>query len=198
MAVENTRDGRRFDRSYLVFGRMAELSGRSIIIGHEEALQEVHHMNPTLATSSPRSYAQRAISAAAALITDPNHATWVREHWGDNYLTKENLFYRMLLISGLTSYQKLLSDRKYEDLLRSQVESLASELAESPYGLLDDYPGQCYPVDVLPAIAAIRRADAVLGTNHSEFAARAIRGFEGTRLDDDTGLPAYLVDSKTR
>src|SRR4030042_3566136 len=35
MAVENTRDGRRFDRSYLVFGRMAELSGRSIIIGHE-------------------------------------------------------------------------------------------------------------------------------------------------------------------
>lgn len=62
---------------------------------------------------------------------------------------------------------------------------------------MDDYPGQCYPVDILPAIAAIRRADAVLGTNHSEFAARAIRGFEGTRLDEDTGLPAYLVDSKT-
>jgi len=38
MAVENTRDGRRFDRSYLVFGRMAELSGRSIIIGHEAFL----------------------------------------------------------------------------------------------------------------------------------------------------------------
>jgi len=162
-----------------------------------EVLQEVHYMNPTLASSSPRSYARGAISAAAALIADPNHATWVREHWGDDYLTKENLFYRMLLISGLTSYQKLLGDRKYEDLLRSQVESLASELDESPYGLLDDYPGQCYPVDVLPTIAAIRRADAILGTNHSEFAARAIRGFEGTRLDDHTGLPAYLVDSKT-
>jgi len=39
MAVENTRDGRRFDRSYLVFGRMAELSGRSIIIGHEEIIE---------------------------------------------------------------------------------------------------------------------------------------------------------------
>jgi hypothetical protein len=162
-----------------------------------EALQEVHYMNPTLAPSSPRTYARRAISAAAALIADPNHATWVREHWGDDYLTKENLFYRMLLISGLTSYQKLLGDRKYEDLLRSQVESLTSELDESPYGLLDDYPGQCYPVDVLSAIAAIRRADAVLGTDHSEFAARAIRGFEGTRLDEHTGLPAYIVDSKT-
>lgn len=162
-----------------------------------EALQEVHNMNPTLAPSSPRSYARGAISAAAALIVDPNQAAWVREHWGDDYLTKEDLFYRMLLISGLTSYQKLLGDRKYEDLLRSQVESLANELDASPYGLLDDYPGQCYPVDVLPAIAAIRRADAVLGTDHSEFAARAIRGFEGTCLDEHTGLSAYIVDSKT-
>jgi hypothetical protein len=162
-----------------------------------EELQEVHYMNPTLASFSPRSYARGAISAAAELIVDPNHAAWVREHWGDDYLTKENLFYRMLLISGLTSYQKLLGDRKYEDLLRSQVESLASEIDASPYGLLDDYPGQCYPVDVLPAIAAIRRADKVLGTDHSEFAARAIRGFEGTRLDEHTGLPAYIVDSKT-
>jgi hypothetical protein len=162
-----------------------------------EALQDVHYMNPTLASASPQSYARGAISAAAALIADPNHGTWVREHWGDDYLTKENLFYRMLLISGLTSYQKLLDDRKYEDLLRSQVESLASEIDASPFGLLDDYPGQCYPVDVLPAIAAIRRADKVLGTDHSEFAARAIRGFEGSCLDEDTGLPAYIVDSKT-
>jgi len=162
-----------------------------------ESLQQVHYMNPTLASSSPRSYARGAISAAAALIVDPSHAAWVKEHWGDDYLTKENLFYRMLLISGLTSYQKLLGDNKYEDLLRSQVESLASEIDASPYGLLDDYPGQCYPVDVLPAIAAIRRADAVLGSDHSEFAARAIRGFQGSRLDPDTGLPAYIVDSKT-
>lgn len=162
-----------------------------------EALQEVHYMNPTLGTSSPRSYARGAISAAAELIVDPNHAAWVKEHWGDDYLKKENLFYRMLLISGLTSYQKLLGDKKYEDLLRSQVESLASELDQSPYGLLDDYPGECYPVDVLPAIAAIRRADAILGTDHSEFVARAIRGFQGSRLDEDTGLPAYVVDSKT-
>jgi hypothetical protein len=162
-----------------------------------EALQHVHEMNPTMVSSSPRNYARGAISAAAALIVDPNQAAWVREHWGNDYLTKENLFYRMLLISGMTSYQKLLGDRKYEELLRSQVESLANEIDASPYGLLDDYPGQCYPVDVLPAIAAIKRADAVLGTDHSEFVARAIRGFEGTSLDEHTGLPAYVVDSKT-
>jgi hypothetical protein len=77
------------------------------------------------------------------------------------------------------------------------VESLAKELDESPHGLLDDYPGQCYPVDIVPAIAAIRRADAVLGTDHSEFITRAIRGFEGERLDRHTGLPGYVVDSRT-
>jgi len=161
------------------------------------ALQEAFDENPTLTPSAPRDYARGTIEAAAALVADPNHASWVKEHWGDAYLEKENLFYRMLLISGLTSYQKLTGNTKYEELLRSQAESLSSELDQSPYGLLDDYPGQCYPVDILPAIAAIRRADTVLGTDHAEFAARAIRGFQETRLDKDTGLPAYLVDSKT-
>jgi hypothetical protein len=162
-----------------------------------EALQEAFEENPTLAPSAPKDYARGAIDAAAALINDPNHASWVIDHWGEAYLEKENLFYRMLLISGLTSYQKLCSDTKYENLLRSQVESLASELDQSSHGLLDDYPGQCYPVDILPAIAVIRRADALLGTDHTEFAARAIRGFQGTCLDEHTNLPAYFVDSKT-
>ncbi|OHB76236.1 MAG: hypothetical protein A2Z25_05900 [Planctomycetes bacterium RBG_16_55_9] len=162
-----------------------------------EALQEAWDENPKPASSAPKDYARGAIEAAAALIADPNHASWIKDHWGDDYLEKENLFYRMLLIGGLTSYQKLSGKGMYEDLLRNQVESLAREIDESPYGLLDDYPGQCYPVDILPAIAAIRRADMVLGTNHSEFAARAIRGFQETRLDEHTGLPAYIVDSRT-
>jgi hypothetical protein len=63
--------------------------------------------------------------------------------------------------------------------------------------LLDDYPGQCYPVDIVPAIAAIRRADSVLGTDHAEFVERAVRGFEDTRLDENTGLPGYVVNSRT-
>ena len=162
-----------------------------------ESLQEAFDENPAPFPSAPKQYARGAIEAAAALIADPNHASWVRDHWGDSYLEKENLFYRMLLISGLTSYHKLLGDKKYEELLRSQAISLAKELDASPYGLLDDYPRQCYPVDILPAIAAIRRADAVLGTDHSEFAARAVRGFQDTRLDRDTGLPAYIASSRT-
>lgn len=173
------------------------LFGSVFYLWATEAMQEAFEADPNLAPAAPRDYAREAIAAAAALVADPNHAGWVKQHWGEKYLEKENLFYRMLLIGALTSHQKLLGDAKYEPLLRSQVESLAAELDASAHGLLDDYPGQCYPVDIVPAIAAIRRADAVLGTDHSEFAARAIRGFEDTRLDGHTGLPAYVVSSVT-
>ena len=162
-----------------------------------ESLQEAYDKDSKVSKVAPKVYANGAIEAAAALVADPNHASWVKQHWGDKYLEEENLFYRMLLISGLTSYQKLTENKKYEDLLRWQVESLAKELDESPYGLLDDYPGQCYPVDIVPAIAAIKRADSVLGTDHSKFVERSIRGFEDTRLDENTGLPGYVVSSRT-
>jgi hypothetical protein len=145
----------------------------------------------------PRQYARNAIEAVTALVADPNHATWVKAQWGDDYLHHENLFYRMLLVSALTSYQKLLGDNAYQARLSDQVETLASEIDKSSFGLLDDYPGSCYPVDVVPTIAAIRKADAVLGTDHSAFARRALRAFEGSRLDPETRLPAYLADSKT-
>lgn len=162
-----------------------------------ESLQEAWEKDPSLSTVAPNVYAREAIEASAALVNDPNHAGWVKEHWGDEYLARENLFYRMLLISGLTSYQKLTGEDKYESLLRAQTESLAKELDQSPYGLLDDYPGQCYPVDILPAIAAIHRADEVLGTDHTEFVQRAVRAFQGNAVDELTGLPTYIADSRT-
>jgi len=162
-----------------------------------ESLQDAWVQDSRLTREAPAEYASGAIEAAAALIADPTNATWVKQHWGDNYLQRENLFYRMLLISGLTSYQKLSGQLTYEPLLREQVETLSAEINGSSYGLLDDYPGQCYPIDILPAIAAIQRADAVLATDHSAFVQRAVRGFEGTRLDLATGLPAYVADSRT-
>jgi hypothetical protein len=113
----------------------------------------------------PRVYAREAIIAASELVIDPKHATWVKQHWGENYLHRENVFYRMLVISALTSREKLLQDHAHLDLLRDQVESFAKELDATSTGLLDDYPGQCFPGDVMAAIAAVRRADAVLGTD---------------------------------
>ncbi len=162
-----------------------------------EALQESWEINPEASEKAPSVYAKTAIEAATRLIVDPNNASWVKEHWGENYLHNENLFYRMLLIAGLTSYQKLLGNKQYTELLIDQVESLSKELAESPYGLLDDYPGECYPVDILPAIAVIKRAGELLGIDKTDFINRSLRAFEGDRLDVETGLPAYAASSQT-
>ena len=53
--------------------------------------------------------------------------------------------------------KKLTGNQAYHTQLADQVESLSVELDASPYGLLDDYPAQCYPIDILPAIATVTR-----------------------------------------
>ncbi|HEX2697772.1 MAG TPA: hypothetical protein VHM28_08690 [Anaerolineales bacterium] len=183
--------------TYNISGTEWPMFSAAFYLWATETLEESWKADPSLAPEAPSQYAHGAIEATAALVADPGNAAWVKNHWGPDYLHHEDLFYRMLLISGLTSYQKLSGQKTYESLLRDQVESLAKEIDESPFGLLDDYPGECYPIDILPAIAAIRRADAVLGTDHSAFAERALRAFESSRLDPATGLPTYVADSMT-
>lgn len=132
------------------------------------------------AAPRPAVYARTAIDAAAALLADPKQASWVQRHWGkDRYLDTENVFYRMLLIDGLATQARLLGNSPHEELLRVQVEGLATELSASSTGLLADYPGQTFPADVAAAWHAILRADGVLGTDHREAATRALRGFIG-------------------
>lgn len=138
-------------------------------------------------------HAQPAVRAARDLIMDPGHHTWVRTHWGDDYLHDENVFFRSLLIAGLTSYQAITGDDGDEAFLRDQVETLAADLDRSPHGVLQDYPGETYPIDVLAAVAYIRRADAVLGTDHSAFVRRARRAFVSP-YDDERGLVRFRVD----
>jgi hypothetical protein len=170
--------------------------GSAFYLWATESLQRQWETNKDLSPTAPKAYAAGAIEAAAALVTDPGHAAWVKEHWGEDYLHEENVFYRMLLISAATSYHKLLGGDKYLPLLRDQVETLSKELDESRHGLLDDYPWQCYPTDVVAAIAAIKGAGEVLGADHSDFVRRSVRGFQG-KLVDSTGLPPYAANSVT-
>jgi hypothetical protein len=144
----------------------------------------------------PKELARDAIVSASELVVDPKHASWVKKHWGDDYLHRENVFYRMLVIAALTSREKLLHDEAHLDMLRDQVDTFANELDASKTGLLDDYPGECYPGDVMAALMCIKRADAVLGTNHSTFINRALRGFTGTRSTRHQ-LPPYSASSRT-
>lgn len=145
----------------------------------------------------PAFVARDALGAAADLIADPGHAHWVREHWGDQYLDRENLFYRMLLIAGLDSFEALTGDFRHHATLVGQVKSLATELYRSQHGLLDDYPGECYPVDVLMAYAVIARAQRRLAIDAPGFVEHGWRAFSGDRLDPQTGIPAYSIDSRS-
>ena len=74
-------------------------------------------------TIAPNVYAHEAIEAATDLVIDPNQAGWVKKHWGDDYLKRENAFYRMLVIAALTSHARLTGDSRHLDFLLEQVES---------------------------------------------------------------------------
>jgi hypothetical protein len=161
-----------------------------------ENLQTAWDAGDRIAGAEPKIFARDAIVAASELVVDPKHAAWVKKHWGEDYLHRENVFYRMLLIAALTSRQRLLQDEAHLDMLRDQVETLAKALDDSKTGLLHDYPGECYPGDVMAAWMCIRRADTVLGTDHSKGISRALRAFTGARATAH-GLPPYQADSNT-
>lgn len=110
---------------------------------------------------------RQAVDLALDIVVSPETATWVRSKWGDDYLNRENVFYRMLLIMGITSYEEIAGSSPHHDLMVQQAETLATELEEARFHLLDDYPGECYPNDVIWAVAACQRAgyNGTLGPN---------------------------------
>ena len=163
-----------------------------------ENLQAAWDAGDHRAGVEPRVFAKDAILLSSELIIDPKQAAWVKKRWGDDYMRRENVFYRMMVIASLTSREKLLKDGAHTALLREQVESLAREIDVSRRGLLNDYPSECYPGDVMAAIACIQRGDAMLGvlTNRAELVDRALRGFIGTQ-STRLGLPPYQARTTT-
>ena len=160
-----------------------------------ENLQAACDQDPSLTSDPPVRYARGAIGACAALVADPSHAAWVQAKWGEDYLHRENVFYRYLLIFGFTAYERLTGDSRYRRILKDQVDTLSEEFSQAPHFVLDDYPNECYPADVLWAVAAIRRADPVLGTNHEDLVKKAFDHFKPP-LVDPLGLIPYSADSQ--
>lgn len=157
-----------------------------------EALQDAWEEKP-VGKVAPAVYAEDAVIAATELLLDKGHANWVILHWGEeNYMHQDNVFYRMLRIGGMTAYTRLLGDDKYRSQLKEETESLVRSIDESPVGLLDDYPNECYPGDVMMAWLTIKRADELLGTDHSAAIARGVRGFVEPCVDQ-RGLSPYLA-----
>lgn len=138
---------------------------------------------------------RQAVERAAQVVVSPDTATWVKAKWGDAYLTRENVFYRMLLILGLASYEGITGDARHRELMSAQRKGLAAELERAKYHVLDDYPGECWPNDVLWSVAAIQRAAALEGTNQAALAKGLMGALDGPLSVD--GLPAYKVDKDT-
>jgi hypothetical protein len=158
-----------------------------------EGMQAAWEKKPQLATAEPRLFARGAIDAATALVLDEGHAAWVKKHWGPAYLQHGNAFYRALRIAAMTSHIRLTHEQRDLEQLGQENARLADEIDGSSHGLLEDYPGQCYPADVLVAWAIVRRASEVLGTDPRPQIARALRGFENEHVDA-RGLPPYACD----
>jgi hypothetical protein len=168
--------------------------GSAFYLWATESLQDAWDKDHSLSPVAPNVYARGAIETVTRLMIDPTQANWVKIYWGTNYLKTENVFYRMLVISALTSHARLTGETQYLPMLRDQVESLSQELDASPHGLCNDYPAQCFPSDVVAAVAMIRKADGILHTDHSRFVARAIRGFQAGALDS-RGLVPYFSNT---
>ncbi len=181
---------------YDVPGTEWPIFGSVFYLWATEALQEARARDPSVSTRAPAEYAEASIEAAKDLILDPKHHTWVRTHWGEGYMHRENVFFRSLVIAGLTSYERLRGTGRYLPLLREQADTLAAALDASRFGVLDDYPDECYPIDVAAAIGIIHEADGLLGVDRPRFIERSLRAFEGHHLDA-RGLVPYRVDADT-
>ena len=158
------------------------------------AVQDAEALHPGLFDSSPE--IRRAVEAAAAIVADPVTATWVKRQWGDDYLVRKNAFYRGLLLHGLTAHARITGDTRHHALLRAQVRSFKAELLAAPFHLVDDYPGQCWPVDMVWAVAGLQRAAALLGEPVDDLP-QIFMETVNARLLDDSGTPASRAEART-
>ena len=173
------------------------LFGSVFFLWATEQLQTDFDENPEWFSEEPKVYARDAIEAATDLVLDPAHAKWVRDHWKDDYLTRENCFYRMLIMSATTAHFRLTGDPKHNAVLRQQVDSMKAELLATSTGLINDYPGQCYPGDVVAAVVAILRGDDILGTPDSDFATKMGEKIFRPGQVSRFGLPPYAANASS-
>lgn len=147
-----------------------------------QAMHRAHREDPGANPSNPRAYAAEALRSLAALSLDPAEGAWTRALWGADYQTQENAFYRMLVVANLAAHGEVTGSAEYHAVLRAWADALAEDIDQSPTGLIHDFPRECYPGDVLAALAAVQDAGQVLGISREPFFTRAKRGFTGGAL----------------
>ncbi|MFT6239850.1 MAG: hypothetical protein ACJAQT_001933 [Akkermansiaceae bacterium] len=170
------------------------LYGAFFYLRATEKLQRQWEPDHALAATSPKEAGRNTIEASARLLLDENHAHWVKTYWGPDYLKSPNCFYRMLVLGGLSAHHELTGSEENFPFMRTLMADMITDLDTSPHGLIDDYPHQCFPADVIAAIAMIKASAASLGEDRSEWARHAL-----ARLMQVSGnkLPPYTASSET-
>lgn len=151
-----------------------------------ENLQALWEKDPSLAKRAPKETGAEAMEACVRIITDPGHAHWVKSYWGEDYLEEPNCFYRYLMVGALGAHHRVTGKSDHLELLRKVADDLAADIDASPSGLIDDYPGQCFPADVLAAITMIQRADPERGEWAKKAFHKMMANFPGE-------LPPYMA-----
>lgn len=94
----------------------------------------------------------------------------------------------------------LVSDRAdVRSALAGRTEGIARRLEAAPAHLLESYPDECWLFDHATALAALRVADAVLGTDHRALCARWVAAAKARCVERRTGLlgSSFSTDGKT-
>ena len=118
-------------------------------------------------------------SGLSALASDNGHA----------YLGYTNLALSMLRLVEPNNSLIATNDELTNAFVR--------RLSAAPYGLVETYPEEAYPVDVAAAIASISLYDRATGKSHEPLVTKLIAQFQQHSIDLETGLVFQAVSANS-
>ncbi len=108
---------------------------------------------------------------------------------------------RSIFIDGeialmMAARRTLEEKHAYKALLNERIEAMIARMRESPVLCAESYPDECWLFCNTVALAAIRMADVLDGTDHSDFLASWVDTAKAKLIDSHTGLliSSYAVD----
>jgi len=92
-------------------------------------------------------------------------------------------------IAMMLASRRLLDERPdYKPLLTERVNAIAERFKQSPHLVLESYPDECWMFDHVVALAAIRMADTLDGSDHSALVRDWLDMAKHKLMHKDTGL----------
>ena len=102
-------------------------------------------------------------------------------------------------IAIMLGARRLIEEREsYRPLLAERVEIMISRMNESPVLCAESYPDECWIFCNTVSLAAIRIADVLDATDHSQFLSEWVRNAQKTLIDGKSGMliSAFAVNGK--